>query len=111
MGSLNVMTEYTSYFHLTTATRSLNTAMSYVGGSLAALVAGFITDWRGRKETIMWSCVITFVGAIIQTFAVNVGMFIAGRGILGFGMGVAATATPTYVAETVLPKHRGFALG
>jgi hypothetical protein len=33
MGSLNVMPEYYNYFHLTTATKSLNTAISYTGGT------------------------------------------------------------------------------
>jgi MFS family permease len=129
MGSLNVMPEYYNYFHLNTATKSLNTAISYTGGtlhpchhatgpiidtisgSIAAFPAGFLVDWRGRRESIFWSCIITLIGAILQTAAVNVGMFILGRFIIGTGLAVAATATPTYVAETAPPKHRAFALG
>lgn len=38
-------------------------------------------------------------------------MFIVGRFIIGMGLGVAATATPTYVAETVPSGYRAFALG
>lgn len=105
------MPTYLSYFALTTATKSLNTGISYVGGCCSSLLAGYVTDWRGRRETIIWSCAITFVGAILQAFAQNVGMFIAGRFIVGFGLGFAAVATPTYVAETIPPKHRAFALG
>jgi MFS family permease len=80
-------------------------------GAVAAFPAGFLVDWRGRRESIFWSCIITLIGAILQTAAVNVGMFILGRFIIGTGLAVAATATPTYVAETAPPKHRAFALG
>ena len=128
MGSLNVMPSYTSYFTLTTATKSLNTAISYVGGSVASLFSGFVVDWAGRKKSIGLSAVLTLVGAIIQTCAQNVGMFIAGRFIVGrssytfiflyscllpkgFGMGFAQTACPTYVAETAPLTHRALALG
>jgi MFS family permease len=111
MGSLNVMPTYLGYFTLTTATKSLNTAISYVGGACAAIPAGFVTDWRGRRETIYWSCAITLIGAGIQSAAQNIGMFIAGRFILGFGMAFATTAAPTYVSETVPQKWRGLALG
>ncbi|RDW66028.1 hypothetical protein BP6252_09663 [Coleophoma cylindrospora] len=111
MGSLNVMPTYSNYFSLTTATKSLNTAISYTGGAVAAFPAGFLVDWRGRREAIFWSCVITLIGAILQTCAVHIAMFILGRFIIGMGLGVAATSTPTFVAETVPQKHRAFALG
>jgi MFS family permease len=100
-----------SYFTLNTVTKSLNTAVSYSGGAVCAPFAGLIVDWRGRRESIFWSCFVTLVGAVIQSAAQNIGMFIAGRFIIGLGLGLAATATPTYVAETCPPKHRGFALG
>jgi len=83
MGSLNVMPTYQEYFTLTTATKSLNTAISYVGGSCSALFAGFLVDYLGRKKCIYISAYVTFVGAIIQAAAQNIGMFIAGRFIVG----------------------------
>lgn len=111
MGSLNVMPEYYDYFALTTTAQSLNTAIGYAGGCVASFFAGAMTDWRGRRESIFWSALIPLAGAAIMTGAVNIGMFIVGRFIIGFGLGYAATATPTYVAETTPPKHRAFALG
>lgn len=83
MGSLNVMPTYSNYFTLTTATKSLNTAISYVGGSCSSLIAGFIVDWAGRKKSILLSAVLTLIGAVIQAAAQNIGMFIAGRFIVG----------------------------
>ena len=111
MGSLNVMPSYSSYFSLTTATRSLNTAISYTGGAFASLFSGFVVDWRGRRETIFWAASIALVGGVIQGAAQNIGMFIAGRFIVGMGMAFAQTAAPTLVAETTPVRYRGFALG
>ncbi|KAF2705057.1 general substrate transporter [Pleomassaria siparia CBS 279.74] len=111
MGSLNVMPSYISYFTLTTTTKSLNTAVSYVGGAIAALIAGPIVDWRGRKECIYWSAPITIIGAVIQGCAQNIGMFLGGRFILGIGLGFSQVSAPTLVAETAPVQYRAFALG
>ena len=111
MGSFNVMPSYSNYFTLTTTTKSLNTAISYMGGALMSLIAGPLVDWRGRKECIFWSAFITIVGGVIQGAAQNIGMFIAGRFIVGFGLGLAQVSTPTLVAETAPVQWRGFALG
>lgn len=111
MGSFNVMPSYQSYFTLTTATKSFNTAVSYVGGAAICFISGPWTDWRGRREAIFWSALITLIGGVIQGAAVNIAMFIAGRLIIGFGMGLAQTSTPTLLAETVPVRWRGFAMG
>lgn len=79
MGSLNVMPTYSAYFHLTTATKSLNTAISYTGGATMSIFAGFIVEARGRRESILWAAVIAAIGGVIQGCAQNIGMFIAGR--------------------------------
>lgn len=111
MGSLNVMPSYSSYFSLTTATKSLNTAISYTGGAFGALFAAPLVDMRGRRESIVWAAAVALIGGVIQGCAQNVGMFIAGRFIVGTGMAIAQTAAPTLVAETTPVKYRGFALG
>jgi MFS family permease len=83
MGSLNVMPTYQSYFKLTTATKSLNSAIQYVGGSCSCLLAGPMVDRYGRKPTIYLSCIVTVIGAVIQAAAQNIAMFIVGRFIIG----------------------------
>lgn len=111
MGSFNVMPSYISYFTLTTSTKALNTAVSYVGGTVISFISGPWTDWRGRREAIFWAALITLVGGVIQGAAQNIAMFLVGRLIVGFGMGLAQTATPTLLAETVPVQWRGFAMG
>ena len=105
------MPTYTSYFHLTTSTKALQTAISYTGGATISLFAGFLVDWRGRRETIFCAIGTCLIGSGIQAAAQNTAMFIAARFIIGMGMGLAQTAAPTLVAETTPAKYRGFALG
>ncbi|KAF1842818.1 general substrate transporter [Cucurbitaria berberidis CBS 394.84] len=111
MGSFNVMPSYISYFTLNTTTKSLNTAISYVSGAAISFISGPWVDWRGRREAIFWSALITLVGGVIQGAAHNIATFLAGRLIVGFGMGLAQTSTPTLLAETVPVRWRGFAMG
>ncbi|KAL2850999.1 general substrate transporter [Aspergillus pseudoustus] len=111
MGSLNVMHTYQTYFTLTTATTALNTCSSYVGGCLGSLFAGFVADKWGRRCAIWIAAAVTIIGAALQAGAVHIAMFIVARIIIGVGMAVAATATPTFIVETCKESYRSFSLG
>ena len=111
MGTLNVMPAYSSYFHLTTTTKSLNTAITFVGAIPVALIAGPMINWKGRRFGIYLSACIQILGAILQGSAQHIAMFIIGRFFIGAGSGLAQTAASTYVAETVPSRIRAFALG
>lgn len=111
MGSLNVMPAYSSYFHLTTALKSLNTAITFVGAIPIALCAGPIINAKGRKYGIYSSAIIQIFGAVLQGAAQHISMFIIGRFFIGVGSGLAQASASTYVAETVPSRVRAFALG
>lgn len=111
MNALNILPSYTEYFVLTAASLSLNTASIWVGGILSGFIDGAFCDWQGRKWTMMWSSVICIIGSVIQACAQNSGMFVAGRIIVGFGLGLAGVATSTYLAEAVSMQWRPFILG
>lgn len=111
MGSINVMTSYKGYFHLTTQTSAVNSAATYLGAILIAPFAGYIVDRRGRKEGIMVSALLNVLGSVISGAAQNVAMFISGRMVIGLGVGLAQTAASSYVSETTAPSVRPFALG
>ncbi|KAI1626538.1 MFS sugar transporter-like protein [Exophiala viscosa] len=111
MNALNILPSYTDYFTLTTTTLSLNTASVWVGGIVSGFVAGAFCDRAGRKWTMCWSSALCIIGAIIQTAAQNIGMFVAARVIIGFGAGVAAVGAASYLAETVALTWRPFVLG
>lgn len=111
MGSLNVMPSYNSYFHITTATQVVNTCSTFLGAILVGPFTGMLIDRRGRKFGLYIAAIINIVGAVIAGAAQHIGMFIAGRIIIGMGVGFGQTAASTYVAETTAPKIRAFALG
>lgn len=111
MGSLNVMESYSSYFHLTTSTTAVNTCATFLGAILVGPITGVLIDWKGRKIGLYAAAVINILGAAIAGAAQNIAMFIAGRLIIGIGVGLGQTAASTYVAETTAPSIRSLALG
>ncbi|KAI8170560.1 hypothetical protein K4K49_004245 [Colletotrichum sp. SAR 10_70] len=111
MGSLNVMASYQKYFELTTATTAVNTCATFLGAILIGPFTGMLIDWKGRKMGLYASGIVNIIGAIIAGAAVDIAMFIAGRLIIGIGVGLGQTAAGTYVAETTAPSIRSLALG
>jgi MFS family permease len=111
MGSLNVMPSYTNYFYLDTSLTAVNTCATFLGAIMIGPFTGKLIDWKGRKLGIYCAAIVNIIGAVIAAAAVNVGMFIAGRIIIGIGVGLGQTAAGTYVSETTAPAVRPFALG
>lgn len=109
MGSLNVMTSYTSYLAPSTALISLNSSITYVGGACSAFFSSALINWKGRKWGMLIAAIIQIIGAILQGSAVNIGMFVVGRFLIGAGSGFSGVAAPTYVAEVSsisCPSHK-----
>ncbi|KAJ9131239.1 MFS sugar transporter-like protein [Pleurostoma richardsiae] len=111
MNALNILPSYTDYFHLTTATLSLNTAATWMGGGIVCLFYGNIVDYIGRRPALTAAAALTVCAAIIQAAAQNVGMFVTARILLGMGMGASTVSGPTYLAETLPLRWRALGLG
>ncbi|EXJ81686.1 hypothetical protein A1O1_07751 [Capronia coronata CBS 617.96] len=111
MNGLNILPSYTEYFTLNTTTLSLNTASVWIGGIVAGFFSGQFCDWQGRKSTMFWSAVLCIIGAVIQTAAQNIGMFVAARIIIGLACGWAGVGASTYLGETVAVQYRAYVLG
>ncbi|VUC20757.1 unnamed protein product [Clonostachys rosea] len=110
INGINIMPQYTSWFKLTTVTKSLNTSASYIGWFIAAFLMGPIVNSIGRKGGILVSVLLKLIGIAVMTAATSVPMFVVGRIILGWAKGTAAIAGSTWLAET-LPAHvRGIGL-
>ncbi|XXH02124.1 hypothetical protein Hte_008492 [Hypoxylon texense] len=110
MGSINAMEQFQRSFGLTGAGPS--TGLLFIIYNLAQLAAfplcGLLGDGLGRRKTIAMGCFFILIGTAIQTPATNIGMFIGGRAILGFGAAVAQAAGPVYIVEIAHPSFRGF---
>ncbi|KHO01627.1 Major facilitator superfamily domain, general substrate transporter [Metarhizium album ARSEF 1941] len=75
-----------------------------VGG---ALILSPANEYFGRKGAIYLSLVLYTVGAALEAGAMDFGMIVAGRVILGLGVGLEGGTVPVYVAETVERRIRG----
>lgn len=115
--------------HLTTEQNSLVNSAMPLGAVGGALILGPCNEWFGRKMAILISTILYTIGGALSAGAMNygksfngfcliisfkwqaltsqLGMIIAARVILGFGVGLEGGTVPVYVAETVERRIRG----
>ncbi|KAH8901177.1 lactose permease [Thozetella sp. PMI_491] len=80
---------------------------SYQLGSIFAVpFAPWVNNRYGRRMGIVVGSVVMCVGSIIQGFAVNPGMYIAARIILGWGILFAIISGSSLIGELGHPKER-----
>ncbi|CAM8979728.1 unnamed protein product [Rhodiola kirilowii] len=80
------------------------TSSLYLAGLVATLVASPITRLYGRRASIICGGLSFLVGAALNAFAVNLGMLLFGRIMLGVGIGFGNQAVPLYLSE-MAPTH------
>ncbi|KAK1986972.1 general substrate transporter [Colletotrichum cereale] len=110
MGSMNILPQYADYFHLSTATRSLNIATNYIGGALSCLCWGWVTDIYSRRFGLFWSAMITVFAAILQGASQHIAMFCVARVLIGFGTTASVISGSAYLAETLPWEQRAWGL-
>ncbi|KAF8038819.1 hypothetical protein BT93_B1386 [Corymbia citriodora subsp. variegata] len=89
---------------LSVAEYSLFGSMLTIGGLVAALLNGTMTDVIGRKRTMWLSQILCTVGWLSIALAKNAWWLDAGRALTGFGVGVTSYVIPVYIAE-ITPKN------
>jgi len=77
------------------------------GTVLGSLVGGRISDWLGRKPTLLWVGVLFFVSAVWSAWASGPLAMVVARFIGGVGVGVSTIAAPVYIAEIASAESRG----
>ncbi|KAK3303143.1 uncharacterized protein B0T15DRAFT_264911 [Chaetomium strumarium] len=92
---------------LDTRQNSLVNAAMPLGAVGGALILSPSNEWFGRRWSIIISCILYTVGAGLEAGAINYGMMIAARVILGMGVGLEGGTVPVYVAETAERRIRG----
>jgi len=107
MNGLQALTQWQDSFHNPGAsTRGLLNAIMSVGSLVALSITPYIADGLGRRVGVMTGCIIMIVGVILQSVGANIGMFIASRFIIGFGVAVAHGSAPLLITELAHPQHR-----
>ncbi|KAL2113436.1 hypothetical protein VUR80DRAFT_4052 [Thermomyces stellatus] len=77
-----------------------------LGGIVGLPLAPLVSDRFGRRHPIAFGSVLTILGAAIQGGATGLGMFIAGRALIGFGGSFVAVAAAPLLAELAYPSQR-----
>lgn len=75
---------------------------------LGSFAAGRISDWIGRRFTIVIAAAIFFAGAILMGLATNFAFLMVGRFVAGIGVGFAMMIAPVYTTEVAPAAYRGF---
>jgi MFS family permease len=90
---------------------ALSTCSFMVGHCAAGFVSGTLCDRFGRRRSMLYAVLISTVGVVLQSAAQNIAMFIVGRIVTGFGVGILAGTAPAYLAESVPYRLRAVTLG
>jgi len=93
--------------HLDTSQVSLVASGVPLGAVGGALLLGPTNEAVGRRMAIIISLIFYTIGAALEAGAINFGIMVAGRVILGLGVGLEGGTVPVYVAESVARKYRG----
>jgi MFS transporter, SP family, galactose:H+ symporter len=78
-----------------------------LGALFGALAGGELADRIGRKRTILIAGALFTLGSLVQALAPGTLILVAGRLVVGAGVGVAAVAAPLYAAELAPTAWRG----
>lgn len=81
-------------------------ALYQIGSLVSIPIVPLLADNLGRKLPIAIGCVIMTIGAIVQASSQNLGAFMGGRFLLGFGNSLAQISSPMLLTEIAHPQHR-----
>lgn len=92
---------------LTTWDKSAIASSTSLLALAASPLAGFFADTFGRRPVIALATCLFIVGALVQAFAMQVWIMVAGRAIVGAAVGLASAVVPMYIAEIAPAEKRG----
>ncbi|CAI0643055.1 unnamed protein product [Colletotrichum noveboracense] len=81
------------------------------GTFFGALASPFLADTIGRRMGLAASTWVFNLGVVLQTIAVDIPVFLAGRFFAGFGVGLISALVPLYQSETAPKWIRGAIVG
>ncbi|MGH2645645.1 MAG: sugar porter family MFS transporter, partial [Chitinophagaceae bacterium] len=83
------------------------TSAVLVGAVLGAISSGKVSDYLGRKKTIIITAIIFSIGALGCGYAHSFHFLIIMRIIVGFAIGITSYVVPMYIAEISPAAKRG----
>nr|XP_028602301.1 proton myo-inositol cotransporter isoform X2 [Podarcis muralis] len=93
--------------HLDAFWQELLVSSTVGAAALSALLGGVLNGWCGRRACILLASGIFTAGAAVLAAAQDKETLLAGRVVVGLGIGIASMTVPVYIAEVAPPHLRG----
>ena len=94
-------------FGLTTGGEGWYVGCALIGSILGVLVAGMLSDFLGRKKTMLISALLFSISAIGCALCGDFTQLVIFRMIGGFGIGIVSIVSPIYISEVSPAEVRG----
>ncbi|TKA30042.1 hypothetical protein B0A50_02761 [Salinomyces thailandicus] len=100
--------QYNDFFNTPAGIRQGAIGSALAAGSVVgSLIAGPISNWIGRRNSIGFACIWWLAGTAVQTSVNGFGMPISGRVLNGIWVGITSSQVPVYLAEIARKEKRG----
>lgn len=103
--------DVTSQFALSEMSKGWYVGCALVGSIIGVACAGMLSDFLGRKKTLLIAAVLFSVSAIGCCFCAGFNDLVIYRIIGGVGIGVVSIVSPMYISEISPAKIRGTMVG
>ena len=94
-------------FGLSTGGEGWYVGCALIGSILGVAVAGMLSDFLGRKKTMLISAVLFSVSAIGCALCADFTQLVIFRIVGGFGIGIVSIVSPVYISEVSPAEVRG----
>ncbi|MFJ3958824.1 MFS transporter [Arthrobacter sp. NPDC090010] len=98
-------------WHLDGAQTGLIGSSLLIGILIGAISAGVLGDRIGRRKVMMYALLVYTCATIVAAFSQDWQFFFVMRVIAGIGLGAEGAIVPTFIAEFIPKKRRGFFVG
>lgn len=101
------VSQVTGQFGLTTLQSGWYVGCALVGSISGVLFAGAVSDYFGRKKTMLLSAILFTVSSLGCAVAFDFNQLVIWRIVGGIGIGIVSIVCPLYISEISPASHRG----
>ena len=94
-------------FGLSTGMEGWYVGCALIGSIVGVLIAGMLSDFLGRKKTMLIAALMFSVSAIGCAISADFAQLVIYRIIGGFGIGIVSIVSPIYISEVSPARVRG----